>query len=61
MTTGTLPSSATDSLSTATAPGRAVTRLAVRQIRRGALLVIGLATAAGRWRPAQYRKDITLR
>ncbi|GLY06543.1 hypothetical protein [Actinoplanes sp. NBRC 101535] len=40
-----LPPSTTISLPATPAPGRAVTRLAVRQIRRGALLVVGLTTA----------------
>jgi ABC-2 type transport system permease protein len=44
MSIDTLPASTTVSLPTAPAPGRAVTRLAVRQIRRGALLVVGLTT-----------------
>jgi ABC-2 type transport system permease protein len=44
MTIGTLPASTAVSGPAAPAPGRAVTRLAVRQIRRGALLVTGLTT-----------------
>jgi hypothetical protein len=69
MTTGNLPPLATDSLTTANAPGRAVpcravTRLAVRQIRGSALLVIGLATGATALvatGAVPQSKDITLR
>ncbi|BBH67920.1 hypothetical protein ACTI_46050 [Actinoplanes sp. OR16] len=43
MNTGTLPAVSTAGLTTAAAPGRAVTGLAVRQIRRGGLIVVGLS------------------
>ncbi|MCA2219052.1 ABC transporter permease [Jidongwangia harbinensis] len=43
MSLGTLPAPANSQLASAPAPGRAVTWLAIRQIRRGGLLVAGLS------------------